>query len=161
MKILVMSDTHGKERNLRKVIEREGMPDMAIHLGDHEGGEDRIRGMLSACPVYMVAGNCDYFCDLPSAAVVKIPEHRIMITHGHGYFVSAGTRELAETARKSNCDLAMFGHTHKPYLDQKEDGLIILNPGSLSNPRQDGRKPSYAIVNVEEGKTYEIEIRYL
>lgn len=43
----------------------------------------------------------------------------------------------------------MFGHTHKPYLETK-DGVTILNPGSLSYPRQEGRRPSYMIMDIDE-----------
>ena len=53
-----------------------------------------------------------------------------------------------------NADIVMFGHTHKPYFSQK-DGLTVLNPGSLSYPRQDGRKPSYMVMEIdEEGKAH-------
>ena len=56
MKILVVSDSHGFEGNLRKVIERVEPIDMLIHLGDFESGEDRIKKMVN-CEVHMVPGN--------------------------------------------------------------------------------------------------------
>lgn len=56
---LIVSDTHGREENLERVLAEIGMPDALIHLGDSEGGEDTIP-MLVTCPVYMVAGNCDF-----------------------------------------------------------------------------------------------------
>ena len=34
MKILIVSDSHRKDENLLKVIERESPLDMFIHLGD-------------------------------------------------------------------------------------------------------------------------------
>ncbi len=46
----------------------------------------------------------------------------------------------------------MFGHTHRPFFLQK-DGMTILNPGSLSFPRQEGRRGSYMIMEVNgDGK---------
>ena len=51
---LIVSDTHGREENLERVLAEIGMPDALIHLGDSEGGEDTIP-MLVTCPVYMVA----------------------------------------------------------------------------------------------------------
>ena len=39
MKILIVSDTHGRHRNLDEVLEREGKIDMLIHLGDVEDDE--------------------------------------------------------------------------------------------------------------------------
>lgn len=37
---LIVSDTHGREENLERVLAEIGMPDALIHLGDSEGGED-------------------------------------------------------------------------------------------------------------------------
>ena len=39
MKILIVSDTHRKNENLKKVLDREPPFDMMIHLGDAEGSE--------------------------------------------------------------------------------------------------------------------------
>ena len=39
MKILIVSDTHRKDENLKQVIARSGPLDMLIHLGDAEGSE--------------------------------------------------------------------------------------------------------------------------
>lgn len=76
------------------------------------------------------------------------------MTHGHFYSVSVGTERLADEARDRKVQIAMFGHTHKPCLDIRSN-LTILNPGSLSFPRQDGRKPSYMIMELDgEGKAH-------
>lgn len=160
MRVLVVSDTHGREENLKKVLKELGTPDIMIHLGDSESGEESIRA-LADCPVYMVAGNCDYFCSLPASAVVKLAGHRIMITHGHYYYVSVGIRDLAEEAKANQCDIAMFGHTHRPFLNQEDPELTILNPGSLSFPRQEGHRPSYMLITMEEGQPVQYEQRYL
>ena len=54
----------------------------------------------------------------------------------------------------------MFGHTHRPYFEEK-DGIIILNPGSLSFPRQEGRKGSYMIMELNEDKSLHFQQKYL
>ena len=43
----------------------------------------------------------------------------------------------------------------------EEDGLIILNPGSLTYPRQEGRRPSYIIMQIEEDGEANFSIEYL
>ena len=63
MKILIVSDTHGKHKNLKEILSREKEIDLMIHLGDVEGGEEEIIQM-AGCPVEMVSGNNDFFCDL-------------------------------------------------------------------------------------------------
>ena len=157
---LIVSDTHGREENLERVLAEIGMPDALIHLGDSEGGEDTIP-MLVTCPVYMVAGNCDFFSRLAKAQLVELGCHRILITHGHYHYVSVGIRDLAEEAKANGCDIAMFGHTHRPLLDENDPELTVLNPGSLSFPRQEGRRPSYALMEYGESRKARFEIRYL
>lgn len=160
MRILVVSDTHGREENLEKVLEKIGMPDCMIHLGDSEGGEEHIRELIN-CPLHIVAGNCDFFSDLPRTEIVEIGGCRILITHGHYHYVTVGTRDLVEDARANGCSVAMFGHTHRPFFDQSEPGMTVLNPGSLSYPRQDGRRPSYVLMTADEGEPFRYSLYYL
>ena len=47
MKVLVVSDTHGRYQNLDAIIEKEEPFDMFIHLGDLEGGEDYINAFVN------------------------------------------------------------------------------------------------------------------
>ena len=150
---LIVSDTHGREENLERVLAEIGMPDALIHLGDSEGGEDTIP-MLVTCPVYMVAGNCDFFSRLAKAQLVELGCHRILITHGHYHYVSVGIRDLAEEAKANGCDIAMFGHTHVAELVQ-EDGVTMLNPGSLTKPRPFNAAPSYILMEIDrEGQAH-------
>ena len=93
MKILIVSDTHGHEANLKKVIERVGPVDTFIHLGDIEGHEDYIEA-LAGCPAHMVSGNNDFFSDLPREEEFQLGRYHVMITHCHYYFVSMGTDRL-------------------------------------------------------------------
>ncbi len=150
MKILIVSDTHRMDDNLQRVIEAETPLDMLIHLGDSEGSEYLIREWVNPeCQLNMVMGNNDFFSDLDREIELELGGHRILLTHGHYYNVSLGVESLREEAIARNCDIAMYGHTHRPYLEQ-EGPVTILNPGSLSYPRQEGRKPSYMIMEMNE-----------
>lgn len=150
MRIMIVSDTHGREENLERALEEAGRIDRLIHLGDVEGGEDYIRMITGVIPVNMVAGNCDYWSsDLPEEIVLELGEHKAFLTHGHLYGVNGGVRHLRTKALEKGADIAMFGHTHRPYLEEDE-GVLILNPGSLSFPRQEGRDPSYLIMEMDE-----------
>ncbi len=160
MKVLIISDTHGHEENLKKVLEREGMPDHVIHLGDSEDSGIHMRKMLD-CPLHIVAGNCDFFSDLPKVAIVELGGHRIMLTHGHYHYVSVGTRDLLEEAKVNGCDIVMFGHTHRPFFDQSDSEVTVLNPGSLSFPRQEGRRPGYMMMEIKEDGTVEYRQKYV
>lgn len=159
MKILIVSDTHGHERNLKKVIEKVGQTDLFIHLGDIEGHEDYIEA-LADCPVHMVSGNNDFFSDLPREEEFQLGRYRVLITHGHYYGVSVGTDRLKEEVRSRNIDIVMYGHTHRPEIDI-DDHVTVLNPGSLSYPRQWGRKPSYMLMEIDREGEAHYTINYI
>lgn len=55
MRILVISDSHGRNDDVAGVIEQVGPIDMLIHCGDVERGDDYIRSLVD-CPVHMVSG---------------------------------------------------------------------------------------------------------
>ena len=46
MKILIVSDTHGRHQALDRALEEAGKIDMFIHLGDVEGGEDYLEAVV-------------------------------------------------------------------------------------------------------------------
>lgn len=161
MKILVVSDTHGKDDNLKLVLSEECPLDMLIHLGDAEGSEHFIPDWVNPeCRMEMVLGNNDFFSRLDREREIDIAGHKAFITHGHYYGVSMGPEGLVDEAKSRGCDIAMYGHTHRPFLDVI-DGVTVLNPGSLSYPRQEGRRPSYMIIHVDADGKMDYQQKYL
>ncbi len=161
MKILIVSDTHRRDDNLKLVIARNLPIDMLIHLGDAEGSDRLIPEWVNPeCRMEMVLGNNDFFSSLDREREIIIGEHKALLTHGHYYGVSMGPEGLADEAKSRGCDIAMFGHTHKPFFDQI-DGVTMLNPGSLSYPRQEGRRPSYMIMTVGAEGTIDYQQMFL
>ena len=158
-KALVVSDTHGNNENLHKVLKMHPDAKCLIHCGDVEAGEDDIRCRVKI-PVYMVAGNCDYFNALPRELEENVFGHKIFVTHGHLYSVSVSTEVLRQEAESRGCDVAFFGHTHRPTVSYSE-GCTVVNPGSLSYPRQDGRKPSYLIWEQDDKGQDHFTVAYL
>lgn len=153
MRILIVSDTHRQNKNYLKVLGRVKPVDMVIHCGDVEGSEYTI-SKSAGCPVEMVAGNNDYFSELPKEKEFQIGKYHVWLTHGHNYYVAMGNETLKEEAYARGADIVMYGHTHKPVIDV-EDALIAVNPGSLTYPRQMGRRPSYILMELdEEGKAH-------
>ena len=148
MRILVISDSHGRNDDVSGVIRQVGPIDTLIHCGDVERGDDYIRSLVD-CPVYMVAGNNDYNLDLPPKIITKIGNYRVMIVHGHTYHVYRGVDYLKRAALEEKVDVVMFGHTHVPFIDIGHT-LTILNPGSLSYPRQASRKPTFLLMEIDE-----------
>ena len=159
MKILIVSDTHGRHSNLDKVLEAEQDIDMLLHLGDVENGEDYIEA-ITKCPVYVIAGNNDLFSYLPTEREICIGKYKVLMTHGHGYYVSRDTKSLRRAATARGIDIVMFGHTHRPYLDV-EGELMVINPGSLSYPRQEGRRGTYIVMETDRNGDAHFDLRYV
>lgn len=159
MKVLIVSDSHGRDTYLELAIEKASPFDMLIHLGDVEGSEYFLEEVLS-CPMEIVAGNNDFFAELEREKIVTIGTYHVLLTHGHRYQVYSGTERIKEYARQNGVDIVMFGHTHMPVIDQSSD-VIALNPGSISQPRQKGYRPSYMIWDLNEKKESEFKIYYL
>ena len=159
MKVLIVSDTHGRHAGIEEAIEREYPFQKLIHLGDAEGYEEYI-AELAECPIEIVAGNNDFFSSLDREIELDLGPHRAFLTHGHYYNVSLDVDRLWEEAKDRGCDIAMFGHTHRPYLEEL-DGITLLNPGSLSYPRQEGRMPSYMIMDLADDGTTKYHMMFL
>lgn len=159
MKVLIVSDTHRNEDNLIEVLEREKTPDLLIHCGDVEGAEDEIEH-YAGCKTVFVAGNNDFFSRLPREMELQVEGMKVWVTHGHNYYVNTNPEYIRKEARIRNIDIVLYGHTHRPVIEKKED-LIVINPGSLTYPRQEGRRPSYAVLELVEREVQRLEIVYL
>jgi len=158
MRVLIVSDTHRDDRNLEKVLKLVGPIDHLIHLGDAEGSEFYYE-QIANCPIHIVSGNCDYYSDLPREEEFMLGKYRVLITHGHYYQVAFGTEELKRIARERGYDIVMYGHTHRP-LVETEGGITIINPGSLTKPRQDHR-PSYIFAETDKNGKFDFRIVYM
>ena len=154
MKIVVMSDSHGSYAALRKALQMHEDADLFFHLGD---GEHEVHLAAQTFPwfagkLYYIKGNCDFGHEIDPAhrqLTLTLPfGHRIFAAHGDRFQVKYGTSRMAYEAQKEQADILLYGHTHVRDC-RYEDGLYIINPGSLGCPR-DGKPPSYAVISVSE-----------
>ena len=158
-KILVVSDTHGHDDNFYRVLDLEEPLDGIIHCGDFEGSEGKF-ALAADCPVYFVAGNNDFFSDLNRELEFEIAGHKCFMTHGHQYLVSMDLENIRAEGFSRGAEMVFFGHSHRP-VTKNVGGIYLFNPGSLSYPRQEGRRPSYLILNLENSGEIAWEIKYL
>ena len=159
MKILIVSDTHRHNANFLKVVEKTAPLDMVVHCGDVEGSEVLI-SQAAGCPVEMVQGNNDFFSDLPREKEFMLWRYRVWLTHGHNYYIAMNSEVIKQEARMREVDIVMCGHTHKPVVDIGSD-VTLVNPGSISYPRQENRKPSYIIMEIDSAGEAHYTINYL
>lgn len=152
MKIIVVSDSHGKDEVLADVLQMYPNADAYIHCGDIETAPSTFPQLVS------VSGNNDLFFDYPQERIVELGGHRIYVVHSHQFVYSHRVESMAQKAKELQCDIVCFGHTHVAFYEICE-GVHVLNPGSLWRSR-DGRGPSYAILNVED-KNVDVEFVFL
>lgn len=149
-RILVFSDTHGDIEKAKKVIENTPGVDGVIHLGDIEMDYLALKEAYSDIPFYGVVGNNDFFSSLKREDLITIEEKKIFITHGHRYISGySNIDSLIYKGEELGADIVLFGHTHVAFFE-KENGMIIANPGSISFPRSGDR--SYGVIEIENGK---------
>ena len=146
MKIIVVSDSHGRMQPLERII-REMYADLYIHLGD---GERELNEICVANPdkqIYHVRGNCDLASISPLELLISPDDKNVILAvHGHNHGVKHSLEPLKQQARQQGANILLFGHTHARY-SEYDNGLYILNPGSVSKPR-DGKRQSFGVIDL-------------
>jgi len=135
----VVSDTHGALSDA--AFEALAGSDAIVHAGDM--GVGHILATLEAiAPVMLVRGSnsCVAEGQAPVVANVRLGGVRVMIAHVESDLTGAFDPALV------GARVAVFGHTHRPEISEC-DGVLWVNPGSPSDPRQ-GSPKSVALVTV-------------
>ncbi len=99
-----------------------------------------------------------YLERLPTSLRLRVDGVNIAVYHGSpraplSEYVMPEEAKMraAQLIAESDCHLLVLGHTHKPYAIEHGDALL-LNPGSVGQPRDGDPRASYAIVEIAEGK---------
>jgi len=147
-RFLLASDTHGNTQYLENVL-RAFSFDGLIFCGDGEGLES-VLVYLPGCPaeLSMVRGNNDWNPGLANDIVIPFGDRKAFVTHGHRYRLYEGLDALGMAAVARNCEFCIFGHIHRPFC-MRSGSVVFINPGSLAEPRQEDRIPTYAILETE------------
>ncbi len=59
-----------------------------------------------------------------------------------------------------NCDGLIMGHTHKQHAEYTKENKLIINPGSVGQPRDGDSKAAYAILNTNTHKVQLNRVEY-
>ena len=156
MKIAVFSDTHGLTSTMADAVSRY-RPDAIIHLGDHDRDTGVLLKRFPEIPLYNVAGNCDFAALAPNVMTVSFGPVRAFLTHGHLYGVDYGRVDsLVYAAQEAGCQLALFGHTHRPF-HEDIGGVKVVNPGTAGR----GRSLTWALLSVFDNGGIGVEMKEL
>ena len=144
-RIIIFSDTHGNINSCVKVLESIGNVDLILHLGDTVADAEDLHACFPQIEMAYVSGNNDFFSHAPSQRVVTVDGVSLFLTHGHEFY---SQEKIAKQAMKSGCMFALFGHSHVSVYRQ-EGSVWLLNPGSISRPRDGAR--SYGVIEIAPG----------
>lgn len=162
--ILIASDIHGDREACRALLGllEEGGFERLLLLGDilYHGPRNplpptydpqAVVAMLSAYKdiITCVRGNCDAEVDqmlLPFPIMAKTME---MIVDGRTWFAAHGHRPGANPTENDLPPLApgsvfLSGHTHVPTLETDANGILRVNPGSITFPKNGSRRSCIA-----------------
>lgn len=134
MKIAVIADTHSRQLP-EECVRRLRRADLILHAGDHTTVAALTALRALGPPVHAVYGNVDEPAlrgTLPQELVVEVEGVRVGMMHVPG---PAAGREARLASRFPGCAAVVYGHTHRPQVEQ-ELGVWILNPGSPTDCRR-------------------------
>lgn len=150
MKYLVVSDNHGDQTILKTLMAEYGSQvDCMIHCGDSElEFKDPLVPQLK-----IVRGNMDFDPNFPEFLQFSCGEDHIFLAHGHLLGVNFGLDRLYQAGLKAKANLVFYGHTHQ-LACTVEKGTLLLNPGSISQPRGQYAylRGTYALVETQPKK---------
>ncbi len=146
MRIVVMSDSHGRIERIKKVIEEQPKAELFIFLGD---GTRDFHAAMRGVPKedWCVCGNCDFGSSDEYQLISYVKDIQFYCTHGHQWNVKHSLEELIQEAKKKEVKVLLYGHTHEAYYEYR-DGVHIFNPGSLGSPRGPFY-PTYGVIDIQ------------
>ena len=147
MRILVISDSHGRTSQIEKAIEAQPTAKHIFFLGDCVRDIEDYPFIYPDRTFHIVSGNCDYASTLKSADTVVLGGKKIFFTHGHHLSVKGGIGGLRKAALLEKADIVLYGHTHVA-TKEYADSIHFVNPGSLSSAREGNT--GYAVIDIEE-----------
>jgi putative phosphoesterase len=132
LRIFVLADTHDHlPDNLAALAEGT---DEIWHLGDVCSPSLFLNLENVGPPVTLVRGNCDSNFEWPLVVDLKRNGVRFRLAH------------IPPSRLPENVDVVLHAHTHVPR-NEREGGVLFLNPGSVTHPK-DGARRSVAMLEI-------------
>lgn len=147
MRILVISDSHGRSKIIKDILLSKPDIKHVFFLGDVTRDIDEAKQDFPDREFHVVSGNCDIYCYYPETDIALINGVKILFAHGHKFSVKASKRPILSMAKEKGCPLVLYGHTHLPDISY-EQGVYLVNPGSCAVPR--GTKTTYAVIDISD-----------
>ena len=158
----LISDSHDNLEALRQIVDIFNTLEcsLVIHAGDFVAPFAARELSRLRCPLQAVFGNCDG----EKEGLIKAIKGWGHIQPAPAEFNAAGLKFHLRhiplppehlTSLRGKVDVYLFGHTHKPMVEEKE-GLLVVNPGEAGGWLSG--KCSYALLDPD---TRKVTLHYL
>ena len=97
----------------------------------------------------------DFMRGLPFDLRFELGSERVRLVHGSPrkvneyLFEDKPARTFERIAALSDCDVLVFGHTHKPWIHEY-GGVLFVNCGSVGKPKDGDPRGAFAILECDE-----------
>jgi putative phosphoesterase len=158
------------------LLEERGIPtiygnyDYAIGRGLEDCGcayrdtHDRALGQLSVD--WTLAHTSErakrFMRELPFDLRFELGDRRIRLVHGSPrkvneyLFEDKPPQTFERIAKLADTDVLVFGHTHKPWADERS-GVLFVNCGSVGKPKDGDPRVAFAVLDARGGFNVSIE----
>jgi putative phosphoesterase len=97
----------------------------------------------------------EFMLGLPFTVLFQLGQKRIRLVHGSPrkvneyLFEDKPARLYERLARQADCDVLVFGHTHKPWI-REHGGVLFVNCGSVGKPKDGDPRAAYALLELDD-----------
>lgn len=156
MKIIIFSDSHDNLLYLEKMISwsKKNNIKKFICLGDvtNQDTFDYLTKNISS-EMFLISGNADLydFSNLDQSENIKFGGNNMTFIIEKIKIIIAHTPQDLNTAyqkKSEKIDFAFYGHTHKPWIENKND-TIFANPGTVGGIYYEA---SFAVLETDNKK---------
>ena len=98
----------------------------------------------------------DFMRELPFDVRFELESKRVRLVHGSPrkvneyLFEDKPARTFERIAAQADCDVLVFGHTHKPWVHEY-GGVLFVNCGSVGKPKDGDPRAAFALLTVNDG----------
>jgi putative phosphoesterase len=126
---------------------------------DRELGQQSVRWTLA----HTDQRSKDFMRELPFDLRFELGSMRVRLVHGSPrkvneyLFQDKPARTFERIAALSDCDVLVFGHTHKPWIGDY-GGVRFVNCGSVGKPKDGDPRAAFALLELNKSGTVQASI---
>ncbi|MCU4717562.1 metallophosphoesterase family protein [Halapricum hydrolyticum] len=136
----------------------EGNHDRAVVTGKYPGFNDMAAAGVEYAREHLTEEQIEWLAELPTERTLF--DGRVKIVHGHPDDPDHYTRPSEFSPELlGDEDVLIMGHTHVQHHEIYDEG-IVLNPGSVGQPRDRDHRAAYSVIDPDARTVAEHRVEY-